>query len=327
MSHPRARRSAARALVASLGVLVALLVAPWSTGPVGAAGACPPPSPGHVRVAVIVDHGDGRPVDAACVVLDDARPTGLDALAAYAASRGGLRFHPSGLLCAIGGHPTSGCGETVGGDYLYWSYWTGDAGAWSYASFGPSRRVADGAVEGWRFQQGAGNASDPPPALAPTAVGFPAAAPTTTAPPAPPPTVTTAPSTPPPGAPTPGEAGAPPAPAGGGATTGAAADPAGPDGAVDGGVAAGDDPASTPAPGDADGTPDADADADADVDGDGAAAVDGAAVDVEVIDAEQAAAAAPATGAGGPPVGALVGALLVVGLGAGAVVRWRQGAA
>lgn len=50
--------------------------------------------------------------------------------------------------------------------YRYWSYWRRAPGAsgWTYSSGGPSYRVPDGAVEGWRFQPyGAANPSDPPP--------------------------------------------------------------------------------------------------------------------------------------------------------------------
>ena len=36
--------------------------------------------------------------------------------------------------------------------YRYWTYWTADAGSWSFAAVGPASRIpADGTVEGWRF--------------------------------------------------------------------------------------------------------------------------------------------------------------------------------
>jgi hypothetical protein len=50
--------------------------------------------------------------------------------------------------------------------YRYWSYWRRAPGAsgWTYSTTGPSYRVPDGAVEGWRFQDyGSANPSDPPP--------------------------------------------------------------------------------------------------------------------------------------------------------------------
>jgi hypothetical protein len=75
------------------------------------------------------------------------------------------RFNSSGLLCAIDGYPTDGCGEQTGSKYAYWSYWHGAGGAWSYSTVGPGgSRVHASSVEGWRFQpEGAGNPSDPPP--------------------------------------------------------------------------------------------------------------------------------------------------------------------
>jgi hypothetical protein len=75
------------------------------------------------------------------------------------------RFNSSGLLCAIDGYPSDGCGEQTGAKYAYWSYWHGSGGAWSYSSVGPAgSRVHAKSVEGWRFQpEGAGNPSDPAP--------------------------------------------------------------------------------------------------------------------------------------------------------------------
>ena len=322
---PRRVGSRIAAVVAAPVALLAALAAPAGSLP-GATSSCPPPAPGTVRVAVVVDHGDGRSVDTACVVLDDASPTGLDALAAYAATRGGLRFHGSGLLCAIGGNPATGCGEVVGDDYLYWSYWTGDGGSWSYASFGPTRRVGDGAVEGWRFQAGAGNATDPPPRAAAPSVAFPTPAPTT-APPttrpttAPPPPPTTAapiatnprPSTSPGGEPSAATGGSGAAP-----STAATAGDVPTTGPVD-------DATTTTAPGDPEGD---DASGTEDAAGSvGGTEPAGDATSFEVIDAGEVAASADGAGGdGGAPIGALVGAGTVLVLGGAAALRWRQGA-
>lgn len=51
--------------------------------------------------------------------------------------------------------------------YRYWTYWTSDAGAWTFSSTGPSFRIpVDGTVEGWRFAVST-TAGDDPPRVAP----------------------------------------------------------------------------------------------------------------------------------------------------------------
>jgi hypothetical protein len=117
-------------------------------------------------IAVVVDFGDGSSVSAVCVAANTT-DNGASVLAARAQALGtpAPRFSSSGLLCAIDGTPSEGCGDQTGSKYAYWSYWHGTGGAWSYSNVGPGgARVHATTVEGWRFQpQGAGNPSDPPP--------------------------------------------------------------------------------------------------------------------------------------------------------------------
>ncbi|MFZ0325149.1 MAG: SCO2322 family protein [Actinomycetes bacterium] len=47
--------------------------------------------------------------------------------------------------------------------YRFWTYWTGGDTGWAFANVGPSRRPADGAVEGWRFAVSAASSSSAPP--------------------------------------------------------------------------------------------------------------------------------------------------------------------
>lgn len=117
-------------------------------------------------VAVVVDFGDGTSVSSVCVPANST-DNGAAVLAARAEALGtpAPRFNSSGLLCAIDGTPSDGCGEQTGSRYAYWSYWHGTDGAWNYSNVGPGgSRVRATAVEGWRFQpRGAGNPTDPPP--------------------------------------------------------------------------------------------------------------------------------------------------------------------
>ncbi|HEX7443952.1 MAG TPA: hypothetical protein VF320_08705, partial [Acidimicrobiales bacterium] len=77
-------------------------------------------------------------------------------------------FASSGLLCSINVVPSSGCGQTVAGGYIYWSYFTGRTGSWAYASSGAFGTVTHGDVEGWRFQNpGTGRPNDPAPRTPP----------------------------------------------------------------------------------------------------------------------------------------------------------------
>lgn len=118
-------------------------------------------------IAVVVDFGDGSPVSAVCVPSDSG-DNSAQLLGARAELLGTAapRFNAStGLLCAIDGVPSDGCGEQTGSKYAYWSYWHGDGNAWQYSTVGPGgTRVRADRVEGWRFQpEGAGNPTDPPP--------------------------------------------------------------------------------------------------------------------------------------------------------------------
>ena len=74
------------------------------------------------------------------------------------------RYADSGLLCAIDGYPTTGCGTESDGHYNYWAYWHGGA-RWLYANDGPAEwTVSKGDVEGWRFEpDGSASPADPPP--------------------------------------------------------------------------------------------------------------------------------------------------------------------
>ena len=172
-------------MVGALAVLVAMVV----TGFVGAsraeASSCSEAVPaGQVRVVVVVDPGSAGGASAACLVVP-AGTTGAQALARRAAELGLSvpRYNSSGLLCAIDGHPGSGCGDRNAGGYLYWAYFTGSSGSWVYGNFNPfTRRLVDGDIEGWRFVDGAGDGSEPPPRIAPSRALFPVAAPSTSVP-------------------------------------------------------------------------------------------------------------------------------------------------
>jgi len=165
-------------VVGGLGLATALVlgpeVAPAAAAP--ATGCTTPVSEGDVRVVVVVDPGDGGPTSAVCLVVPRGT-TGSQVLARRASMVGAPvpRYGSSGLLCAIDGHPTSGCGERGGVGFRYWAYFNGASGDWSYGNYNPfTRRVADGDIEGWRFVEGAGNGTDPPPRLAPSPSLFPA---------------------------------------------------------------------------------------------------------------------------------------------------------
>jgi hypothetical protein len=130
----------------------------------------------QVSVAFIVDFGGSDKVDVGCVKVPST-DNGYAALLAFTQQEDVAppTYANSGLLCSIGGIPSSGCGQVDGDGYIYWSYWHGDSGAWSYSQSGAGGTVhpcnaqgTDCQVEGWRFQDpGKGNPSDPPPEAAP----------------------------------------------------------------------------------------------------------------------------------------------------------------
>jgi len=154
----------ARRLVAAAPVALLSIVAPGQVHHACAAS--------QVQIAVVVDFGTGGSVSAACVGAGT-RDSGATVLAARASQLGTTppRFDASGLLCAIDGYPSQGCGAQTGSHYAYWSYWHGDASGWTYSNVGPAgSRAQAGTVEGWRFEPaGAGNPSDPPPRASPDA--------------------------------------------------------------------------------------------------------------------------------------------------------------
>jgi hypothetical protein len=136
---------------------------------------------GEIRVVIVVDPGDSGPggPGATCMVVP-AGTTGSQLLARRAAELGAAtpRYGGSGLLCAIDGFPSSGCGEHSGGGFAYWAYFNGTGGSWSYGSYNPFiRRISDGDIEGWRFVDGSGSGQDPPPRISPSSSLFPPVAP------------------------------------------------------------------------------------------------------------------------------------------------------
>ncbi len=149
-------------LVVAAGTAALTLAGPLALRPFAdVAGAA-----GEVSVAFVLDFG-GSPgtVVSGCVSVPST-DNRYDALSAFTASRGLAApvYAPSGLLCSINGTPGSGCGQTVPGGYIYWSYFTGESGTWNYASTGAFGTVTPNDVEGWRFQDpGTGRPNDPPP--------------------------------------------------------------------------------------------------------------------------------------------------------------------
>ncbi len=115
------------------------------------------------RAGVVVDFGtfaDAPAPEVHCVPVA-AGGNGFDVLEGAGHS---VRLNSAGLVCAIDGYPATGCGTRTDDGYRYWSYWHGDAAGWRYAAIGPgTHRPSQTVVEGWRFVQGAGNASDPAP--------------------------------------------------------------------------------------------------------------------------------------------------------------------
>ena len=145
---------------------------------------------GQIVVAVVADFGgrNGR-VLVTCVLVKPG-VSGAQVLQAQAALLGypSPRYAESGLLCAIDGYPTSGCGAQSGAHYAYWAYWHGGK-RWQYANGGPGEwKVAKGDIEGWRFEpDGSATPADPPPRAPSSAAALEvpagAAAVTTTSPP------------------------------------------------------------------------------------------------------------------------------------------------
>ena len=122
-----------------------------------------------VAVAFVVDLGPAGGQVTGCVKVPST-DNRYDALSAFLAQQRleAPTFNSSGLLCSINGIPTSGCGQTVPGGYVYWAYYTGNGHKWVYANAGAFDPVGTADVEGWRFQDpGTGRPNDPPPPVAP----------------------------------------------------------------------------------------------------------------------------------------------------------------
>ncbi len=83
----------------------------------------------QVSVAFIVDFGGSDKVDVGCVKVPST-DNGYAALLAFTQQEDVAppTYANSGLLCSIGGIPSSGCGQVDGDGYIYWSYWHGDSG-------------------------------------------------------------------------------------------------------------------------------------------------------------------------------------------------------
>jgi hypothetical protein len=175
-----------RTLVELLGGVVLVAALP---------GAAPAAAAGSALVAVVIDFGTGGPATTVTCVDLSGSPgaSDADAVAAAMAARHlpGPGFNSSGLLCQIGGYPSSCVGRQQDPPYSYWAYFQGSAAGWSYANVGPASHAATPlSTVGFRYEaQGTGGPSDPAPAAsADPAVDCPVAlAPastTTTAPPA-----------------------------------------------------------------------------------------------------------------------------------------------
>ena len=148
-ARSRRRRSPLRrlvqgTLVVAAGTAALSLAGPFALRPfTDVAGAA-----GTVTVAFVLDFG-GTPADevVGCVTVPDTASR-YDALTAFTQARGlaAPTYAPSGLLCSINGAPSSGCGQVVAGGYVYWSYFTGGQGGWTYASAGAFGTVTAGDV-------------------------------------------------------------------------------------------------------------------------------------------------------------------------------------
>lgn len=176
------RTRALRAMtVVLLSVVVSVSVLVGLAGTASAASCSGPISDGEIRVVLVVDSSDlGGSSSATCLVVP-AGTTGSQLLARRGNELGigSPRYGSSGLLCAIDGLPATGCGDRNSGGYGYWAYFFDGGGNWTYGSNNPfSKRLTDGAIEGWRFVTGGcGCGQDPSPRIGPSRSLFPALAP------------------------------------------------------------------------------------------------------------------------------------------------------
>ncbi len=135
----------------------------------------------EVGVAFVLDFGGAKGRVVGCVHVP-ASDNGYYALAAFAQQEHltAPTYAGSGLLCSIGGIPSSGCGRPAGNEYIFWAYFLGGSGSWLYADRGASAPVTPGDVEGWRFEDpGPDNPTAPAPRTAPDYAAI-CAPPTTT---------------------------------------------------------------------------------------------------------------------------------------------------
>lgn len=120
--------------------LVAALGTAAATIGIGGSPAHATTAPTHVAIVVDFRNGD---VQTACV------RSGSDG-AAVLAARFQVQYNRVGLVAII-----DGVGSMSPPRDLYWSYWHGAAGSWSYASTGPGTfHPAAGTVEGWAYDDG-----------------------------------------------------------------------------------------------------------------------------------------------------------------------------
>ena len=176
------RTRALRAMsVVLLSVVVSVSVLVSFAGTASAASCSGPISDGEIRVVLVVDSSDLGGSSSATSLVVPAGTTGSQLLARRGNELGigSPRYGSSGLLCAIDGLPATGCGDRNSGGYGYWAYFFDGGGNWTYGSNNPfSKRLTDGAIEGWRFVTGGcGCGQDPSPRIGPSRSLFPALAP------------------------------------------------------------------------------------------------------------------------------------------------------
>ena len=157
------------------------------------------------RVALIVQHGDGRLITK-CVEFNESQISGYDVL-----TRSGLQVianFDSGMgagICTIDGEgcPADDCFCQCKGDpCIYWSYHHLQNGQWVYSNLGASNyNVHSGEVEGWAWGEGNPQSGAQPPVIPFDQICAPPATATATHTPVPPtatqvpPTATPIPST------------------------------------------------------------------------------------------------------------------------------------
>lgn len=185
IASKRLRRTRALRAVAVvlLGVVVTASVLVGLTDPASASSCSGPISEGEIRVVLVVDSSDlGGSSSATCLVVP-AGTNGLQLLARRGTElgTGSPRYGSSGLLCAIDNLPADKrvCGEQNSDGFSYWAYFFDNGGNWAYGSNNPfSKRLTDGAIEGWRFVVGGcGCGLDPSPRIGLSRSLFPALAP------------------------------------------------------------------------------------------------------------------------------------------------------